>query len=201
MRLLTSGTSPFSLKVHVVAHELSLLEDIETVDTHVRAYDRNRDILDLNPLAQVPTLILDDGTTIHDSRVICEYLNDLTHGDLIPKDGSARWRALTQQSIADGILTSALIARYERVARPQHLRWQLWLDGHIDKIMTGMAYIDANTLEPREATDIGEISMACAISYIEFRFPDIGLSEHYPTCAAWYRQYKARPSMRSKVLG
>lgn len=199
MKLLTSSASPFSLKVIVVAHELGLARSLELVDTHVRPYERNQEILHLNPLAQVPTLILDDGTALHDSRVICEYLDEIAGGGIFPEDAAARWRALTEQSVSDGILAAALIARYERVARPPGLRWSAWLDGHVDKIVTGLSYVEAHTPD-HGRIDIGTISLACMIAYIDFRFPDLDRKEKFPESNRWYAIFRQRPSMQAKQL-
>lgn len=199
LKLLTASTSPFSLKVLIVAHELGLTAQLEPIETHVRPHERNRSILDLNPLAQVPTLVLDDGGTLHDSRVICDYLNEIAGGAIVPASGPARWLALKEQSIADGILTAALVARYEHAFRPAELRWSAWLDGHIDKIQTGLAYIETHIPE-QGRVDIGTISFACVMKYIDFRFPDLARREKYPLSERWHARFGERPSMRSKSL-
>jgi glutathione S-transferase len=199
VKLLTSPASPFSLKVLIAAHELGLADSVEPVDAHVRPYERNREILNLNPLAQVPTLILDDGRTLHDSRVICEFLNELGGGELFPVPGAARWRALTEQSISDGILAAALIARYERAARPPEMRWDAWLNGHIDKILTGLSYVEAH-IPDDDRIDIGTISLACAIAYVDFRFPDLNRKQTFPALDRWYAIIRERPSLRAKQL-
>lgn len=199
MKLLTASTSPFSLKVLVVAHELGLASRLEMVETHARPTDRNRGILNLNPMAQVPTLVLDDGSTVHDSRVICEYLNDMARGDLFLAGKAARWRALTEQSIGDAILAGAIIARYERTLRPPELRWGPWLEGHLDKIRTGLAYIEEHCPDAQRI-DIGTIGFACAMAYIDFRFPDLDRRNKYPVGERWYAQFRERASMRAKPL-
>jgi hypothetical protein len=104
MKLFFSPTSPYVRKCLVVAHELGLAGRIEFVASNAHPVTRDQTIIAKNPLGKVPTLIADDGLVLYDSRVICEYLNDLAGGKVFPASGKARWEALTLQSLADGIL-------------------------------------------------------------------------------------------------
>ena len=74
---------------------------------------------------------------LYDSRVICEYLNVLGGGALFPAEGKPRWQALTEQSLGDGMLGAALLARYETVLRPEALRWDGWYEGQMGKVRDG----------------------------------------------------------------
>ena len=113
MKLFYSSTSPFVRKVLVVAYELGLADRIERLACAAHPVNRDRTIIAHNPLGQVPTLVLEDGRMLADSRVICEYLNDLAGGTIFPS-GSQRWEALVAQTLADGLLDAALLGRYER---------------------------------------------------------------------------------------
>jgi glutathione S-transferase len=108
MKILFSATSPFVRKCLVVAHELGLRERIELVPGAPHPVNRDATIVAHNPLGKVPTLIADDGRVLYDSRVICEHLDALGDGALIPKQGPARWHVLTEQSLADGITDAAV---------------------------------------------------------------------------------------------
>ena len=119
MKLYHSTTSPYVRKVMVVAIELGLADRIELVPAKVSPVVRTAPVIADNPLGKLPTLVADDGMVIFDSRVIVEHLDALAGGGrLIPASGAARWRALTDQALADGILDAALLERYEVSLRP-----------------------------------------------------------------------------------
>lgn len=200
MKLFSSSLSPYARKVMVVAHELGLEGRIEVVGCPAHPVDRNRDLIAHNPLGQIPTLVLDDGMALADSRVICEYLNDLAGGAIFPRSGAARWQALSDQSLGDGMLAAALIARYETAARPADRQWPDWLDGQLDKARTGLAAIEqyAGTLAGR--IDIGTITIACALSYLDLRFPALDWRAACPAVAAWIAEFEQRPSLAATRL-
>jgi len=195
MKLYYSPFSPYVRKVLVAAHELGLADRIAQLASAAHPVNRDRNIIAHNPLGQVPTLLLDDGTMLADSRVICEYLDDLAGGALFPRSGSARWRVLVDQTIGDGILTAALLSRYEVAARPPEKLWQEWFDGQMDKVETAIAAIEAAVPALGDRVDIGTISFACAFGYLDLRFPDNGWRARHPKSAEWFAQFGARPSM------
>src|SRR5262249_30120247 len=104
MKLMWSSRSPFVRKVMVAAHEVGVAGRIATERVVVAADKPNAQVMALNPLSKIPTLVLDDGTALYDSRVICEYLDALHDGPrLFPADPAARWRALRRQALGDGV--------------------------------------------------------------------------------------------------
>src|SRR3954451_22246874 len=122
MKIFYSPASPYVRKVMVVAHELGLADRIERLPSAAGPVARDAAIREHNPLGQVPTFFTDDGAVLYDSRVICEYLDDLGGGSFFGS-GAARWRNLTDAALGDGLLGAALLARYEAVLRPEPLRW------------------------------------------------------------------------------
>lgn len=200
MKLYFSPTSPYVRKVLVTAHELGLADRIETLACAASPVKRDQSIIAHNPLGQVPTLLLDDGGMLADSRVICEYLNDLAGGSLFPKNGAARWRALVEQSMGDGALSGALFARYEIALRPPEKQWKDWLDGLLDKTTTFLVFIEKDVGDFGGRVDIGTITTACALSYFDLRFPDRAWRGAYPKTAAWYAEFERRPSMQATIL-
>jgi glutathione S-transferase len=115
MKLHWSPRSPFVRKVMIFAHETGLVDRLECVRTVVAMTTANVDLLTDNLLSKIPTLILDDGTVLYDSAVICEYLDSLHGGSkLFPPDGPARWTALRRQALGDGFLDLLILWRYER---------------------------------------------------------------------------------------
>ena len=197
MKMYHSSSSPYVRKCMFVAHHLGLAERIEKLPSAAHPVTRDQTLLQSNPLAKVPTLITDDGMVLFDSRVICEYLNHLGKGSFFPADGDARWRVLTEQSLADGILDAALLTRYEGAVRPEALRWGDWSTGQMDKVATGLAYFEKTIEAGTNRIDIGTATLGCALGYLDFRFSDFGWRGRYPTLAAWYETFSALPAMRA----
>lgn len=196
MKLYFSPASPFVRKVLACAIELGLEERIERLPSAAGPVDRDRSIIADNPLGQVPTFFADDGTVLYDSRVICEYLDALAGGNrLFPAPGPARWRALVDQSLADGLLDAALLARYEAVLRPEGLRWEAWSAGQMDKVQCALDRMEAETGAAGERVDIGTITFACGLGYLDFRFPTHPWRDTRPALAAWYTRFVQRPSI------
>ena len=196
MRLYHSTTSPYVRKVMVAAIELGLADRIERVPAKVSPIVRTAPVIADNPLGKVPTLIADDGTVLFDSRVISEYLDALAGGGrLIPASGPARWRALTEQALADGLLDAALLERYETSLRPSELLWPAWRDGQHDKVEKALDRMEQTAAGFARRIDIGTIATGCALAYLDFRFPDLGWRNDRPRLAAWYAAFAERPSM------
>jgi glutathione S-transferase len=197
MKLFFSPTSPYVRKCMVAAHHVGLIGRIETVPAAAHPVNRDQTIIPHNPLGKVPTLITDDGLVLYDSRVICEYLNDLGKGSLFPTTAAARWRALTDQALADGILDAALLVRYEVTLRDEGGRLPGWVDGQMDKIRTGLARFEQTIDADPKRVDIGTISLACALGYLDFRFADLGWRASHPGLKGWYEAVAVTPAMEA----
>jgi len=197
MELLFSAASPYARKVLVTAIELNLRDRIELVDVVVSPISRNAEVVALNPVGKVPTLIADDGQAFYDSRMICEYLAGQTdEGTLLfPPNGAARWTALRRQALADGLLDAALLTRYETTARPEALRWSDWIDGQLDKIRASVLAIEADANDFGDGVNIGTLAIACALGYLDLRYPHLQWRDHAPHAAAWYATFAQRPSL------
>ena len=195
MRLFHSPASPFVRKVLVCAHELGLADRIETLPSAAHPIDTDRTIAADNPLGQVPTFYADDGRTLFDSRVICEYLDALPGGGRMFPAGDAHWTALVRQSAGDGLLDAALLARYDTVVRPAELRWEPWIGGQMNKIARTLDYMEAEADALAGTVDIGTITYGCALGYLDFRFADLGWRPSRPKLADWYARFGERPSM------
>src|SRR5882724_3110912 len=115
MKLHWSPRSPFVRKVMIVANELGLVDRLTCVRTVAATTKPHAELMQDNPLSKIPTLVLDDGTVLYDSRVICEYLDGLHSGrKLFPADPKARMVALRRQALGDGALDFLLLLRNER---------------------------------------------------------------------------------------
>lgn len=198
MKLYFSATSPYVRKCLVVAHELGVAERITLLPSNAHPVQRDATLVAQNPLGKVPTLVTDDGQVLFDSRVICEYLDASFGGQLFPRTGAARWQALTLQSLADGMLDAALLARYEEAARPEALRWSEWSEGQLDKLHTSLAALEAAPAQLAGRVDIGTLALGCALGYIDLRFDRLGWRGRYPQVAAWAAGFLQRPSMAAK---
>jgi glutathione S-transferase len=195
MKLLFSPTSPYVRKCLLVAHELGLADRIQLLPSNAHPVNRDQAIIADNPLGKVPTFFTDDGQVLYDSRVICEYLDTLAGGSVFPREGEARWQALTLQSLGDGVLDAALLARYEDVARPEALRWPEWRAGQLDKAQTSLAHLQQRPHLLTDRVDIGTLTVACALWYLDLRFSELGWRAQFPAVAAWYARFGMRQSM------
>jgi glutathione S-transferase len=195
MKLFYAPTSPFVRKCLVCAIEAGMREGIELVPAAAHPVNRDRALVAQNPLGQVPTLVSDDGTVLYDSRVICEFLDAASGGRLIPKDGPARWGALVEQALADGILAAAVLTRYETAVRPAHLRWDDWVSGQLDKVATGLADLERRAPALGGRVDLGTIAVACALGYLDFRYASLDWRARHPRTAAWFDPFSRRESM------
>jgi glutathione S-transferase len=179
---------------------MGLQHRISVVHHETSPTRRNEEVFAVNPLGKVPVLICDDGTVLFDSNVICEYLDGLHPGDKpIPVDTSERFRALKMQALAQGIADAGIAARWEIERRPAALRWSTMRDAQTCKIAQTCDFLDRE-LEARDrAPDIGDIALATALSWIEFRevYP---FRQGRPRLAHWYDTLSYRPSMRATAL-
>jgi glutathione S-transferase len=195
MKLLFSPFSPYVRKCLVSAHELGLSERIELLPSAASPVTRDQSIIPSNPLGKVPTFFTEDGQALYDSRVICEYLNELGQGALFPH-GPARWPALTLQSLADGLLDAALLVRYEGIIRPERHQWPDWAAAQYNKVETSLDHLHANPTLIDSGVHIGTIAVGCALWYLDLRFADRHWRERAPRVADWFAQFSQRDSMR-----
>ena len=197
MLLHWSPRSPFVRKVMIVAHELGLAERVKTVRTVVAASTPSLELMKENPQSRLPTMRLADGTVIYDSRVICEYLDQLQGGKLFPKTYPARLTALRWQALGDGMLDTLLSWRGEQL-RPSERRSGKHIDAWKVKTITSIDELeseaDALTAMP---FSIGQIGIGCALGYLDFRFAELAWRTGRPKLATWHGTFVARPSVRA----
>jgi glutathione S-transferase len=199
MRLHWSPRSPYVRKVMVAAHELGLADRIETRRTAVAQAAPNRALMAENPLGRIPTLLLEDGTVLHDSLVICEYLDSLAGGaTLIPPEGRARWIELRRHATADGLLDILVLWRHERErespSAPLIETFALKTSAVLDAFESEIAEIDAAPV------GLAAITLGVLGGYLDFRFPDLGWRQRRPQLAEWHAEFAERPSMRSTAI-
>jgi len=201
MTLFHSPLSPFVRKVLVVLHETGQIDRVALQSVNVSPVSPDADLNQGNPAGKLPALRLDDGSVLHDSRVIVDFLDHQHVGiPLIPREGSARWRRLTLASLADAIMDAAVLTRYETFLRPEDKRWPQWVEAQSEKIRRGLADLEDNHFaEIASGFDVAAIGVACALGYIDLRMPDFGWRERQPKLAGWYAEVSQRESMKATV--
>jgi glutathione S-transferase len=200
MKLTFSPASPFARKVRIAAIELGLIDKIEFVPTTVAPGTSNDEYSRITPLKKLPVLILDDGNVILDSYVISEYLDELAGGGkLIPASGPARWKVKTDHSLLQGMLDSMLLCRYEKITRPEALRWQAWSDDHWNRAWKGMARFEAREDVLSGPLTIAQIGLVCVLGYADFRFADCGWRKAYPKLDEFHQKMLERASVKISV--
>jgi glutathione S-transferase len=198
LKLFVSTASPFVRKVLVSAHELGLYDRIERVACAAHPIKRDMNIVAHNPLGKIPTLIVEDGTAIYDSRVICEYLNGLAGGTgIFPADGMP---AIVDQALADGMLDAALLGRVETFLRPEEVRWDDWLKALMEKITSALDRFESRPARLDGRVDIGTISIGCGLSYLDLRYGHFDWRAGRPTLTAWYASFSERASFQATRL-
>ncbi len=195
MKLYSHPASPFGRKCKVIAHELGLKPEIIVV----QARD-DEALRKINPLKKIPALVLDDGSVLFDSRVICEYLNNLGGGKFFPgvnifTHHTHHWKAMTLQALGDGIMDAAVALRYESTAEdkrnPDHMRrYRATIDA-------GLAALER--VKFADPPTIGEIACACALGYLDFRYADLAWRDGRPKLAVWFEKFAQYPSMVATV--
>jgi glutathione S-transferase len=189
MKLQYSPNSPYVRKVVIIGLELGLDEKIVRNALTLSPYEPNPDVTALNPLGKIPVLVDDTGFALFDSTVACEYLSSIAKDKKwFPAEGVARWHALRCNALANGMLESAQLVRFEQ-SRPETYRYQNWVDAQLGKVMRGFEFLDKN-LPGNE--DIGGVAVACAIGWLDFRFPDLAWRAKAPALSVWFDQFSQR---------
>jgi glutathione S-transferase len=185
VKLYYSPTSPYVRKVIACAIIRGLDGQIEKIPTNPHASPP--DLIADNPLSKVPCLVTEDGVSLFGSQLICEYLD--SRGDelpLFPPQRPSRWRALKFQSLGDGILDVAVPCRGEQ-QRPREAARDAVIARYKEVIKRALGVLEADP--PHKHVDIGSITVACALGYLDFRFGDDRWRDGHPKLAAWYEAF------------
>lgn len=188
MILRYSSASPYARKVRIAADMVGVADRIEIVTASTA--DPNDSLRSQNPLGKIPTLVLEDGSSLYDSRVIVDYLDHLSGGEkLTPSDPARRFEALRLQALGDGINDAALLMRYETFTRPEALRDAATIDLQQGKIDRALDALEA--APPSGAVNIGHIAIACALGYLDLRFEGAWRAKR-PRLADWHTAFAAK---------
>ncbi|MBX9824060.1 MAG: glutathione S-transferase [Xanthobacteraceae bacterium] len=198
MKLHWSPRSPFVRKVMVFAHDVGIAGRIESVRTVAAMMKPHAELMRDNPLSKIPTLVLDDGTVLYDSSVICEYFDHLHDGPkLFPAPFAERMTALRRQALGDGWLDALVLWRGE-LSRPAEQQSQPYLKSFSVRNEATLSSVEHEVpaLES-SAYSIGHIAIGCALCYLDFRFDERQWRKDFPRLAAWHATFAARPSVRA----
>ena len=195
MKLIGALASPYVRKARIVLAEKKI--DYQLVLETVWAPDTA--IHDFNPLGKVPCLVMEDGEAVFDSRVICEYVDTLSPvGKLIPPSGRERVEVRCWEALADGALDAAVLIRLEGTQRPPEQRCESWVARQrkkIDEALVAMSQgLGANAWCAGNRYTLADISVGCALGYLDFRMPEAEWREQHPNLARYFEKLSQRQS-------
>jgi glutathione S-transferase len=186
----SGNNSPFGRKIRIAVTVLGLERQVAVASAST--VDPADPIRQQNPLGKVPVLLLDDGSALYDSPVILEYLDHLAGGGrILPAEPGRRFAALRLQALADGLMDASILINYEARYRPVQNHEPKWLDHQAGKVTRALAVLEAAPPGIDNPPDVGQITLACALGYRDFRFPGTWRTQH-PRLSAWLDDFAAR---------
>ena len=198
MRLYYSRPSPFARKALVALIETNQINDVELEEVKIGPMAPGEIVPAANPLGKIPTLLLPNGSSIIDSKFICRYIDEINHnnhGIRLYPEGDNIWDALRLEALADGILEAAVLLIYEVRVRAEHLRVQEWVDAQLLKITRTLLYFENNICELEKGINMGSLSVAISLDYLDFRHKNINWQKTHPKLFTWYISIKDRKSL------
>lgn len=195
MKLLYWASCPFACKVLAFLEETDLLQHTTLIPLH--PYEKGKGLGQFNPLLQIPTLITDEAESVINSSIICAYLDEINSGlKRFPENSNERWIALKMQAIGDGIMEASILRVLEEQARHPKLRSDQWIERQNMKLIHALDYLEKNAHFLSNTTlKIGEITIATALSYLNFRFPGELWGEKRPHLLNWHHTVLRFPSL------
>ena len=199
MKLLYAPNSPYARKVRIVAQE----KHIELELQEVVLADPDCIVKNYNPLGKIPVLILNDGDSLYDSRVIVEYLDNHAPGThLIPTDNTSKIAARRWEALADGICDAAVSAMLEQRKAPEK-QSQANIDKQLEKVTRGLEVLNLDIIKKKwcvnETFGLADIALGCMLGYIDLRFKQLNWQDNYPNLAKHYSLLVKRPSFKQTM--
>lgn len=196
MKLLCTKRSPYARKIRVLAIEKQI--PLELVEEDLA--NKSSRLVESNPLGKVPALMLDNGQTLVDSPVICQYLDEFKPQPVfIPKQKDERFRVLHLEAIADGLMDATVGAYMEKIRHPENFN-AAFIKVQEDAIGRGLQFFEKNLKELEKLT-LAPIAAAAAVGYIHFRLPHLGPKQKHPKLAKWFEEFSKRPSLAETIPG
>ncbi len=199
LQLIGSLTSPYTRKARVVAAE----KRIEYAWESESPWSTDTAVPDANPLGKVPVLMLDDGTPLYDSRVICEFLDSASPlGRLIPADGRERIEVRRWEALADGVLDAGVLWWQEN-ARSDGERSPSWIERQQGKVERGLdameGQLGSRAFCAGANFSLADVAVGCCLGWLDFRFPQLGWRADRPNLARLAAKLFERPSFAETV--
>ena len=193
MKLFYAPPSPFARKARIVARERGLMDQIEEIA--VAPYQDDARLLAATPAGLVPALTLEDGSTLIDSPLICQHLDAIAPGPmLVPADSPARWKVLNHAALGDAIMDFAVEAVIE-TRRTETPPSQAFMARKLGKVSRCLAALPVNPGDT--PLTLGDVKIACALAYLDFRLPDLGWRVLRPDLAIWHDVVESRPAFQA----
>ena len=184
MKLVYSPPSPFVRKVTTLIYYANLNDRIELINVKTTALSVAEEARAANPLGKIPVMILEDGNAIFDSRVITRYLDDFAGSNLYPQDKI--YDILTLEALADGIMESAVSITYESKLRPQNEQSPSWMEAQWSKVLHSVKALDNGEFKAMDGEmNMGQIAVACALGYLDFRHDARQWRSGHSNLASW----------------
>lgn len=197
MRLMHGKLSPFTRKVMIFVHEKGLQDRVEIVAAAVAQGKNNAELMELNPIGKIPTLVTDDGQSIYDSFVICDYLEGLAaEPRLIPLAQARRTVALKINAIADGLIVAGVLAKLEQ-SKVTEKRWEEFGAAQWAKMEKCIEALSNELLALEAHYDIAAIGAICALGWVDARAPETKWRTRFPVLAAWFDKQHERPAVQN----
>lgn len=194
MKLHYAPTSPFVRKIMVQLHETGHLDQVELLSVHTTPVAPSAEVRASNPLAKIPALERGDGPALYDSRVICAYLDERFDTGLY----AAGWDTKVLEATGDGIMDAAILMTYERRLRPEAQQSEDWFQAQKGKTLGACAALNARWMSHLQGPlDMGQIAVACALAYLDFRHGDLGWRHGNEALADWFQAFESRDSMQA----
>ena len=194
MKLVYSPPSPFVRKVTTLIYHANLNESIELINVKTTALSVAEEARAANPLGKIPIMILEDGKAIFDSRVITRYLDDFAGSNLYPQDKI--YDILTLEALADGIMESAVSITYESKLRPQNEQSPSWMEAQWSKVLHAVKALDDGQFKAMDSEmNMGQIAVACALGYLDFRHDARKWRSGYSNLASWNDKMMKLPAL------
>ena len=193
MKLIYSAASPYARKARVAAIEAGVGDEVELEE--IFPWEDPAGYRDVNPVGKVPALVRDDGPPLYQSNLVCEYLDTQGTNQIYPAPGPARWTALRQIAAADGILDASVAVRMEGMFHEGDAVSTKLVDRQELSVNAALDQLEAEADDLNGPVTIGQVAVACALGYRDFRFADVDWRAGRPKLAAWFAVFAERPSM------
>ncbi len=192
MKLIGSPTSPYLRKVRIVLAEKKFDYDF-VIDLPSQPGSA---VPALNPLARIPVLVLDDGSPLYDSRVIAEYLDNVSpNNKLLPAPNRERTEVKRWEALADGVCDAAIAVILER-RRPENEQSQAWIERNLSVVERCLEVISEQVGDRNYCVgthfSLADIATGCALGYLAFRFPDNPWRQNHPNLDRLYARLMQR---------